>query len=399
MLAGCFCSWIAHRGCTSSGFPPLFQAVKLLVLAQLPPPVHGQSVMVATLVGGLPAHGIEVTHVDLRLSRAATEIGRWQPGKIAAVIDACVHALFERFRAGCDTLYYVPAPGKRGALYRDWVVMLLCRPFFRRLVFHWHAAGLGEWLRTRATGPERVLTRLLLGRADLAIVLGESLRDDATTLAAKSVAVVPNGIADPAPDFDSVPRNRPPPGAPFEVLFLGLCSEDKGLFAAAEAVLAANRQAGAGTFRLTAAGAFPDAATAGRFAALARAHPGALRHVGFVAGEAKRALLAASHCLCLPTRYPHEGQPLVVLEALAAGLPAIVSRWRGLPDLVTPATGRLVPPADPAALANALVALRAAPPDPAACRDVFLRRHTREQHLAQLAAALSSFATRKGAPA
>ena len=41
-----------------------------------------------------------------------------------------------------------PAPGKHSALYRDWLVMLLCRPFFKRLVLHWHAAGLAKWLET-----------------------------------------------------------------------------------------------------------------------------------------------------------------------------------------------------------------------------------------------------------
>ena len=35
------------------------------------------------------------------------------------------------------------APGKRAALYRDWVVMVLCRPFFRQVIHHWHAVGLG----------------------------------------------------------------------------------------------------------------------------------------------------------------------------------------------------------------------------------------------------------------
>ena len=44
--------------------------------------------------------------------------------------------------------YYVPAPGKRVALYRDWLVMLLCRPFFKNIILHWHAAGLAKWLET-----------------------------------------------------------------------------------------------------------------------------------------------------------------------------------------------------------------------------------------------------------
>ena len=342
--------------------------------------------MVQTLVTGLPAHGIEVHHVNLGLSRDAADIGRWRPGKIAAVLDACRHAVAARFRHGCDTFYYVPAPGKRGALYRDWVVMLLCRPFFKRLVLHWHAPGLGEWLDTRATAPERALTQLLLGRAELSIVLAESLRGDAAKLRARKIAVVANGIADPLPP-DRQSRNDK---TPFEILFLGLCDEAKGLFTLAAAVLEANRQVGADCFRLTAAGAFPDPATAQRFAARAEKNPRVVRHLGFVNGEAKQKLLRESDCLGLPTRFPNEGQPLVLLEAMAYDLPVIATRWRAIPATVPP-EAILVEPGDGEALAGALVQFRNNPPPAGVFRRHFLTHFTDEQHLRALSGALSSF--------
>jgi glycosyltransferase involved in cell wall biosynthesis len=339
--------------------------------------------MVRTLVEGLPAQGIAVHHVNLSLSRYTADIGRWRPGKILAVLDACCHAVWLRFTAGCDTLYYIPAPGKRGALYRDWVVMLLCRPFFKKLVLHWHAAGLGEWLATRATAPERWLTRRLLGRSDLSLVLSESLRGDAAALDPKDIAVVPNGIADPA----SGERPARQPDAPFQVLFLGLCSEEKGLFAAAEAVLAA----GAG-FTLVAAGAFPDATTRERFAALCAKHPAALRYAGPVHGEEKTKLFRESSCLCLPTRYPAEGQPLVLLEAMAHDLPVIATRWHGIPDTLPP-EAILVEPRDAAALHDALFQLRDSPPPAGALRRHFLAHYTTARHLDRLVAVLQDQST------
>lgn len=351
--------------------------MKLLVLAQTPPPVHGQSLMVRTLVEGLPAHGVEVRHVNLALSRDAADIGRWRPGKILAVLDACCHAVWLRFTAGCDTLYYIPAPGKRGTLYRDWVVMLLCRPFYSKLVLHWHAAGLVEWLATRATTPERWLTRLLLGRADLSLVLSGQLRGDATALGAKNIAIVPNGIVDPSPNAPAVRS-----GDSFQVLFLGLCCEEKGLFAATEAVLAA----GPG-FTLVAAGFFSDATTRERFNTLCVKHPAALRYVGPMHGEGKAKLFRESHCLCLPTRYLAEGQPLVLLEAMAHDLPVIATRWHGIPDTL-PSEAVLVEPGDHQALTRALVQLRENPPAAGVFRRHYLARFTAEKHLAALAAAL-----------
>lgn len=358
--------------------------MKLLVLAQTPPPLHGQSTMVKTLVAGLPAHGIPVHHVNLALSRSVADIGRWRPGKVFAVLAACVRAVSARFRHGCDTLYYVPAPGKRGAFWRDCVVMLLCRPCFPRLVLHWHAAGLAAWLATQATAPERGLARLLLGRADLSLVLAPSLRADADALAPRRVAVVPNGIANPGE-----PRPRPAT-PPFQVLFLGLGSEEKGLFAALEAVLAANRAAGTDRFVFAAAGAFPGPAEAIRFEDYRRANPTVIRrHYGPVDGIVKATLFDLSHCFCLPTRYPAEGQPLVLLEAMAHDLPIVATRWAAIPDTVPPGTA-LVAPGDANALADALVHVHAQPPPAGAQRAHFLAHYTIERHLQRLAEALTS---------
>lgn len=364
--------------------------MKLLVFAQTPPPLHGQSVMVQALLDGLRQQpGFAVHHVNFRLSRDHGDIGRWRLAKIALTIGLALRAIAMRLRHGCDTLYYVPAPpAKRGALFRDFVVLALCRPFFRHLVLHWHAPGLGEWLQHRGSSLERWLARRLLGRASLALVLGASLRRDADYFLPHRLEVVPNGIADPgAPP----PASRP---TVFEALFLGLCSEEKGLFAAIDAVIEANRARPAAgdlpLFRLVAAGPFADENCADRFRQLAAAHPGVLRHVGFVAGEEKSRLFAASSCLLFPTHYAAEGMPLVALEALAHDRPVIATRWRALPEVITANVGRLTGLGDPNALVQALLDLQANPPSPGACRAHYLANYTMERHVSALRAALSS---------
>lgn len=361
--------------------------MKLLVLAHTPPPRHGQSVMVELLLKELPNQGVAVCHVDLRLSRDAADIGRWRAGKFVAAFGAALRAIICRFRYGCDTLYYVPAPpGKRGALYRDWVLMALCRPFFARLVLHWHAAGLAAWIRTHATAPERWLTQALLGHAHVALVLAPALREDADGFRARRMAVVPNGIPDPG-------APSPPPSDPlFHVTFLGLGSEAKGLFEAARAVIAANQRVGAAAhepaFLLTAAGPFADAETARRWEALAREHPDILQHIGPVDHAQRRELFAATHVLCVPTHYPAEAFPLVALEALAADRPVVATAWRGLPDIVTPDVGRIVPLFDEGALVAALMDIRQNPPPSGACRARYEALYTLERHVGALTAAL-----------
>jgi glycosyltransferase involved in cell wall biosynthesis len=73
---------------------------------------------------------------------------------------------------------------------------------------------------------------------------------------------------------------------------------------------------------------------------------------GFVQGPDKHRLLVESDCLCFPTYYEMEGFPLVLVEALAYGLPALTSRWRGVPDVMPPGYSGLVEPRAPAAAAK-----------------------------------------------
>jgi glycosyltransferase involved in cell wall biosynthesis len=61
----------------------------------------------------------------------------------------------------------------------------------------------------------------------------------------------------------------------------------------------------------------------------------------------------------------HEGIPIAIMEAMAAGLPVVSTRTGSIDELVTPETGTLVPQRDPIALADALEPL---------LRDAELRR-------------------------
>ncbi len=85
---------------------------------------------------------------------------------------------------------------------------------------------------------------------------------------------------------------------------------------------------------------------------------GRVRFLGFRNDAAD--LIAGLDILAVPSR--SEGTPLVVGEAMIAGVPVVVSRVGGLPDQVAHrATGLVVDPEDPEGLAAALVSLLLAP--------------------------------------
>ncbi len=99
-----------------------------------------------------------------------------------------------------------------------------------------------------------------------------------------------------------------------------------------------------------------------------------------------RALLAGARALVVPSIY--EGMPLVVLEAMAAGVPVVASAVSGIPEVVLDGeTGWLVPPEDPPALAAALAAVLEGPAE-ARRRGAAGKARVAEQFRPAVAAAL-----------
>lgn len=70
-------------------------------------------------------------------------------------------------------------------------------------------------------------------------------------------------------------------------------------------------------------------------------------------------LIAAADVVVVASDF--EGQPLVVLEALALGRPVVATAVGRVPELVGPRQGRVVAPGDPVALADAVAGVLAAP--------------------------------------
>ncbi len=381
--------------------------MKLVVFAHVPPPHHGQSQMVQYLVEGFrrrPDLGIAVEHVDARLSDDLTDVGSARGGKLPRLLGYCWQAIRARFRTGATTWYYVPSPPKRNSLYRDCVVLLLVRPFFRRTIFHWHAVGLGNWLETDARGWERWVSHRVLGRADLAITLSEFNSPDARCFHPRRTEVVANGVPDPCPDFDAslaptrVQRAEARRSAGIvRVLFLAHCTRDKGVLDALEAIALANTAEAAVPastrldFHIDVAGSFvtaeEESAVRERIARPDLADR--VRLLGFVAGEAKSRCLRESDLFLFPSYFANEGQPLNLIEAMAHGLPPVTTRWRGIPEMLPAGYAGLVEPKNPAAAAAALQQV-ARSEDGLRFRRASLERFGLDAHLERLARVIRS---------
>ena len=105
-------------------------------------------------------------------------------------------------------------------------------------------------------------------------------------------------------------------------------------------------------------------------------------YAGFVAGEKKTGLLRDCDCLCFPTYYHAESFGLVVVEAMAAGMTVVTTRWRAIPELLSADYPGYVPVRSPASIAAAL--LPAMAEDGTSLRELFVNRFTEPAHLEAL---------------
>jgi glycosyltransferase involved in cell wall biosynthesis len=412
--------------------------MKLVVFAHTPPPHHGQSYMVKLMLEGFggdarkrpagsPPPEIACYHVNARFSQGLEDIGEFQGAKLWLIFRFCAQALWFRFRYGANNFYYVPAPGKRVALYRDWLIMFLCRPFFKNVILHWHAAGLAKWLETSTSIHARATTYRLFRPVDLSIVLSKYNFADAEKLLSRNIRVVDNGIADPCPEFAEkiLPRRQARAAAraklsageillpeeisaaggdpqTVKILYLAHCMREKGLFDALEGVVLANTELKKRRLplrlHLEVAGEFANAAEKTEFeqrlAYLETAGIHCVTCLGFVGGKQKHRAFASADIFCFPTFYYAESFGLVVVEAMAFGLPVVTTRWRSIPELLPENYPGLVDIKSPPQIAAMLVRFATATGDlPEQLRGIFQKRFTFEQHLANLAAAIRSVAS------
>ncbi|MCB0036066.1 MAG: glycosyltransferase, partial [Anaerolineales bacterium] len=114
-------------------------------------------------------------------------------------------------------------------------------------------------------------------------------------------------------------------------------------------------------------------------------------------------LLATAHCYTQPSIITPsgkmEGIPVALMEAMAGQLPVLATELSGIPELVRPGeTGYLVPPADAAALAEALEKIYNAPEEAAqraaAGRQLVLDEFELRDNVKQLSALFERFIER-----
>jgi glycosyltransferase involved in cell wall biosynthesis len=216
----------------------------------------------------------------------------------------------------------------------------------RPLILHAHGANFDQFHRA-LPAPVRSLVSRTLQQVSVLIALSSQWRDfyvNECEVAPSQVVVLPNPVRVPARVPDRAGRSQ------VQFLHLGRLGTRKGGYDLVNA-FAALPESVRSRARLVLAG---DGDVEG-MQKLAAPLGDRVRVLSWIDAHERDRLLAESDVFVLPSYA--EGVPMSLLEAMAAGLPAITTPVGGIPDVFTHgAEGMLVPPGDAGQLRAAMSA-------------------------------------------
>ena len=317
---------------------------RVVVVGRGEPERGGIPSFLAMLVDAQEALGREVVLVNLS-EGARREGGRASWSNLTRTFTDALRVL-RTARSG-DVVHVHSALAPTVTCVRAGLLLRAARLRGARTVLHAHG---GRIVGSLTSPARRAVTRISLRPADAVIAVSVRVRDTLVEAGLDPARVrhLPNGVD--VDRFADAVRPASRPHDPPRVLFVGGITARKGVLDLLEASSTLLAEGVAHEVRLV--GGVPDEGERSHDEVRDALPPQAVM-VGPVDPADIPAAYDGADVFCLPSWW--EAMPLTVLEAQAAGLPVVASDVGDVATMVQDGvTGRLVPPRDPAALADAL---------------------------------------------
>lgn len=305
--------------------------------------------------GGVSGWARNILFSDLVREYPIDYIATMVDGPWILKLSVAIRALFiYLFKLSFSRSPLVHVHGSKGAsFYRKMVFIILAKVWGKKIVFHCHS---GKFDQFYDQGPDwqKFLIRWVLSMSDAVVVLSSHWTSFFSQMVpASKLKVLLNAV--PLADYQSAAARFPKSSEP-TILFAGQFTENKGIFDLLSIIPELVTKIP--TVKVLLAGS----GDVKRIQALLRDSgiEGSVRLLGWVDSRKLIGLYHQSHLFVLPSYY--EGSPMVMLEAMACGLPIVSTRVGGIPELVTEeVNGILINPGDRKTLLASLSRLLADP--------------------------------------
>ena len=322
----------------------------ILVIGQLPPPLHGSNIMAEITIQTLKKLGYSVSFIDKDLSTDINQIGKVTIRKIFRIPILGMEVLINSLIKKPSMCIFFSAIGKPAFLI-DSILLFILRKCKVPYVIRFDGKGYSTLKKEGYFWKKLVNTSL--SKALGGIVLGNKLKNDVNSSINDNMLIkVPNCIQEPIhSDFKKKEDGR------IRILFLSNLLPSKGVLQVLKAakIVLKNKDA-----YFTLAGSFGslkfeneisdyiDKNKIGKYICLP----------GTVQGKEKAKLFESSDIFVFPTYYERETFGIVNVEAMSYGLPVVSSSEGAIPEIVLDGiNGYIVNPKSPEEIAEKIIIL------------------------------------------
>ncbi|MEO8447144.1 MAG: glycosyltransferase family 4 protein, partial [bacterium] len=245
---------------------------------------------------------------------------------------------------------------------RDGLFILTSSYFSKaKIVIHLHE---GKYFREgfykNSSAPVRAFIKSSLKKVDTAVVLSEGLKMVFKDLV-RNIVSSPNGIK-VEDDFQRAPHNTE---ENIKVSFLGNLFESKGVLDLLNAAAITIREKSDIEFHFAGGWSDKEGNTKEKAFEIIKKNKidDKVFFHGIVTGEQKKKFLEMTDILVFPTWYKYEGFPLVIIEAMSAGIPVIsIGETGAVSDIIIDGvTGILIDKKNPGMISDAILKLAGDP--------------------------------------
>ncbi|WWB84945.1 glycosyltransferase family 4 protein [Priestia aryabhattai] len=302
---------------------------EVTIIGPIPPPIHGESLALDNLIKSEEINNSFSINVLNTNRKNVSNAGKFSFRKILQDINI----IYKSYKQKSDIIYISISQTKLGLL-RDLIIIKLVRRKSSKIITHLHGNNLGNTI-DKLTPLEKKITKHTFGLIDTAIVLGEKLVPNYRNMASH-VDVVSNGISK---DYISIAELsdanlKRAKSKTLKLLYLSNLIESKGFLLATKAVIDLVKEGY--KVELVLAGAIHDYDKYEEFKELLQKEncKEKIKYIGVVTGKYKKDLLLSSDIMVLPTNYKIEGQPISIIEGMAAGLPIVSTNVGCIDDMI-----------------------------------------------------------------
>ena len=319
--------------------------MKILFLAQLPPPIHGASIISEKVLNELSKkHNIDF--LNITPCNQMSEVGIFSIKKVFISIKIFLKIVKLLISKKFDAIYITLAH-KEMAFFKDAIFLLISKFFIKRRIIHLHGRGLRNYVKKGFLKYLKYIIFKLTFYDCEVIHLSNCFKKEVSWLPINKIYIVPNSVK----KFTGVENKK----KIYDFAFLSNIFEEKGIFVLLDSLqLLKKRKV---SFKCLLIGDFKSEEIKKKYYKIINQYnlEDSITFVGPQYGFKKYQYLSQAETFVLPTFYSNEALPLSILESMSLAMPIISTPIGAIKDLIKKnKCGILVKPKDKYSLFQAL---------------------------------------------